>query len=523
MTDVVRPAVVAEDRDSGDMSARHLDDNVDGKRGSWLVRHMTALTVASALVTPLLYLFYVNHYSLNVFQFDDWGSVGFLNAAIHGHLTFNELWVQHHEDRLFLQNIILVLFAFIDRFDLRSVILAGAAVFIATYGLLLVLFQRYISTPLKPIPVLIVGVVWFSIGDFSNALTLSLALYLQLFFFLAMLVAFVVPNKHRGLWFSIALVAAIASSLSVIQGFLVWPLGAICILWCQPWARRAQWEVGIWILAMVGTLVVYLPGYQGSGCDIAHCSVSGSLAHPGLTVQSFLVVLGGVIPGGAPLGGPGASSFGRFEVVGLALLAASAFIVIQSWRNRSTRERIPLPMLLICFCLLADAMTVLGRSAVGLDALVNSNRYMLPNQILLVAIIMYAWAHLPNPRLISRERLWRASMTWLALFLLGILVVAQVSISTSFGLANGRAENHFLTQQARLLINLDKVPVQDRSCELSDVLWLGLAPASTYSAQRLVAEKDRFGEFQSNSYYEKLGPPPLLPICSKAGGSAPPF
>jgi len=300
MTDVVKPAVVAEDRDSGDMSARHLDDNVDGKRSSWLVGHMTALTVASALVTPLLYLFYVNHYALNVFQFDDWGSVGFLNAAIHGHLTFNELWVQHHEDRLFLQNIILVLFAFIDRFDLRSVILAGAAVFIATYGLLLVLFQRYISTPLKPIPVLIVGLVWFSIGDFSNALTLSLALYLQLFFFLAMLVAFVVPNKHRGFWFSIAVVAAIASSLSVIQGFLVWPMGAICIFWCQPWARRAKLEVGVWILAMVGTLVVYLPGYQGSGCDIAHCSVSGSLAHPGLTVQSFLVVLGGVIPGEHP-------------------------------------------------------------------------------------------------------------------------------------------------------------------------------------------------------------------------------
>ena len=240
---------------------------------------------------------------------------------------------------------------------------------------------------------------------------------------------------------------------------------------------------------MVGTLVVYLPGYRGSGCDIAHCSVSSSLAHPGLTVQSFLVVLGGVIPGGAPLGGPGASSFGRFEAVGLALLAASVFIVIQSWRNRSTRERIPLPMLLICFCLLVDTMTVLGRSAEGLGTLVNSNRYMLPNQILLVAIIMYAWARLPKMRVISREGLWRVSITWFPLFLLGVLVIAQVSISTSFGLSEGRAENHFLTQQARLLINLDKVPVQDRTCELSYVLWLGLAAPSTYSAQRLAAEK----------------------------------
>ncbi len=523
MTDGVKAAVVEEDRDSGDMSAWHLGDNVDGKRGSWLVRYNTALTVASACVTPILYLLYVNHYALNVFQFDDWTSVGFLDAAIHGHLTLNQLWVQHHEDRLFLQNVILVPFAFIDHFDLRSIIFAGAAVYIAAYSLLLILFQRYISTPLKPIPVLIVGLVWFSIGDFYNALTLSLALYLEFFFFLAMLFAIFVPNKHRGLWFSIALVAAISASLSVIQGFFLWPIGAICILWCQPWARRAQLEVSVWILAMVCSLVVYLPGYQGSGCDLANCSVSGSLAHPVSTVQSFLVVLGGVIPGGAPLVGPAESSFGRFEVVGLALLTASVFIVIQSWRNRSNRERIPLPALLICFCILVDVMTVLGRSAEGLGALVNSNRYMLPNQILLVAIIMYAWAHLPNVRAISRERLWRESLSWLALFLLGILLVAQVSISTSFGLSNGRAENHFLAQQARLLINLDKVPVQDRSCELSYVLWLGLAPASAYGNQRLVAEKDRFGEFQSNSYYEKLGPPPLLRICSKAGGSAPPF
>ena len=199
--------------------------------------------------------------------------------------------------------------------------------------------------------------------------------------------------------------------------------------------------------------------------------------------------------------------------------------MIQSWRNRSTRERIPLPMLLICFCLLADAMTVLGRSAVGLDALVNSNRYMLPNQILLVAIIMYAWAHLPNARLISRERLWRASMTWLALFLLGILVVAQVSISTSFGLANGRAENHFLTQQARLLINLGQ----------------SARPGSFLRTQRRTLARSRsprcLHTVLSGSWRKRIGLASFSPtrttknsdrphssrFAQKAGGSAPPF
>jgi hypothetical protein len=181
-------------------------------------------------------------------------------------------------------------------------------------------------------------------------------------------------------------------------------------------------------------------------------------------------------------------------------------------------------MLVICFCLLFDALTVLGRTAEGLAALVNSNRYIMPNLILLVAIAMYAFANLPPLRLSSTDRARREVLTWFALFLLAVFVVIQVSVSTSFGLTNGRAEDHFLTEQARLLINLDKVLVQDRSCEITNVVWLGLVPASTYLREEKLAAKDQLGEFQPNSYhyYRTLGPPPLLQICSEASVSGTP-
>ena len=466
-------------------------------------------------MTPILYLLYVNHYALNVFQLDDWSTVGFMDSALHGHLTLSQLWTQHHEDRLFLSNAVSVAFAFIDRSDLRSIIFVSAAVLIASYGIVLALFRRYIRRRLTPIPVLVIGAIWFSIGDFSNALfAIQLALYFVVFFFFCVLFALLVPGTHRATWFAVAVLAAAAGSLSSLEGFIAWPIGAICILWCQPWTRRARWEIGIWAVAAITMLAIYLPGYQGSGCDIANCSIGASFAHPVGAGESFLVLLGGVVPGGYPFGGI-VHNFARFELVGLALLAVSVFIIIQSWRYRTTREHMPLPMLVICFCLLFDVATVLGRTAEGLAALVNSNRYIMPNLILLVAIVMYTYAHGPSLRRpFSRTR--REVLTFAGLFLLAGFLIVQVVLSTSFGLNNGRAEDHFLTEQARLLVNLDNVPVQYRSCELTNVLWLGLAPASTYAAQEKTAARDQFGEFRPNTYrhYLTLGPPPLLKVCT---------
>ena len=141
--------------------------------------------------------------------------------------------------RLCLSNIIAVALGSLDQLDTRSIMFVSCVVLIRGYVVLLALFRRYLQRPLTPLPVLVVGLIWFTFADVQNALwAIEVSWFLPIFCFVATVYSLVVPNKHRELWFVVAAVASVAASVSIIQGFIVWPLGAICIVWCQPWGRR---------------------------------------------------------------------------------------------------------------------------------------------------------------------------------------------------------------------------------------------------------------------------------------------
>ena len=78
---------------------------------------------------------------------------------------------------------------------------------------------------------------------------------------------------------------------------------------------------------------------------------------------------------------------------------------------------------------------------------------------------------------------------------------------------NGAAAQRMFTLDARLWVNLDRVPTADRSCEVDQILWAGL---SDERAPRIPAE-DQLGEFGPSTYhyYRTMGPPPLVPSCVK--------
>lgn len=196
--------------------------------GSWVNRHNAIITAAAAAVTPILYLLFVNHYAVDALFADDWTVVPLAHAAIDGHLALSQLWGQYNESRLFVGNMVDAFFAITDRYDVRSLIFLSAVLFIATYVLLLALFWKYLGNRLTPVPVLAIGIIWFSLADIQNSLwAFQVSWYLTLFFLVAMMFALLVPEGHRTLWLAVALIAALAASLSTIQGFLGWPLGAI--------------------------------------------------------------------------------------------------------------------------------------------------------------------------------------------------------------------------------------------------------------------------------------------------------
>ena len=485
--------------------------NYGDSMAGWIDRWNTILTCVAALIAPVIYFSYVDHYGVNSFFFDVYKTFAAMNAAIHHQPVGGLIWQQDTEGRQVLSNSAFAGFAVLDHANVRAILLFSALVLALAYVLLLALYRRYIGSRLTPLPVLVIGLVWFSLADVGNALfAYQLSCYFVLLSVVSMLYALLVANKHHGLWFAIGVFAAICSSLSFLNGFLAWPLGLVCILWTGSRARRTMYEVAAWLISMLCLVAIYFRGYRATGCaPIAHCSIGDSLSHPVPMIRVFLVLLGGVLPGGYY--GPEVHDTTRFEVLGAALLAGAVFVIIQSWRYRSTREVMPLPMLLVLFGLLWDAMIALGRTGYGVDLVIGLNRYVMPNIVLLTGLAMYALAHAPRLLLASRGNTRATVLTWVMFSLLALFLVGQIAQSTDFGLVNGAAAQRMFTLEARLWVNLDRVPIADRRCEVDQILWAGLFDAS---APRIPVE-DHLGEFGPSAYryYRAMGPPPLDPSC----------
>jgi hypothetical protein len=272
--------------------------------------------------------------------------------------------------------------------------------------------------------------------------------------------------------------------------------------------------------AMLCTAVFYFPGYSfnNNGClPASSCSPSIAFHHPATAIRYFFALIGNVVPGGV-VSFPSVRNAGRFELVGAVLFAVAVFIIVQSWRRRTSREQIPLPLMLIAFSLAFDVTVALGRSGVGPAGAVNNNRYVMANLILLVGIVIYVWKP-PVARAVGGSR--QAYAYRLVLVALAIFLVVQVKTATSFGLTNGRITHGLTSESARFFVNLDRLPAPDRSCSTGVVLFFQPGAPESFSLKLAGAVEDKLGEFQPGTYhyYRAQGPQavPLNCLAKSAG------
>jgi hypothetical protein len=502
-------------------------DGVSGTFRSWAHRRNTGLTVAAAAVAPILYLLFIDRYATNSFFGDDWSTAVLVHAALHGHLSLSQLWTQYNETRLFVGNSIDVLFGLVDHFDIRAVLFFSAVVLIASYAVLLVTVRRYLGGRLTPVPTLVIGGIWFSLADVQNALwAFQVSWYVTVFLFTVMLYALLVPEDRRLLWFSLALLAAFGASLTTVQGFLLWPLGAICLLWDRsdpqrggsgsPHRHRDRIEMAAWITGMLIAIALYLPGYKfnDDACIPASgCTFTAGFHHPIKTIRYFFALIGNVIPGKF-IDHPVMSAT-RFEVVGVLLFAVAALILVDSWSRRRSKELLPFPLLLIGYSLAFDVTIAMSRSGPGPQSAVINNRYVMPNLILLTGVFIYAWARI-SARGSTASHPWPRRGAWLAYMALAIFLVVQVVASTGFGLSSGQATRESRTTSARFFVNVDRVPHAVRGCNAYLLIYAQPGAVLSFAVRLRDATEDQLGEFRPASYsaYRALGPPALIPACA---------
>jgi len=497
-----------------------VDEPTQGGRTpllTWIDRNNRALTFVVGVIPPTLYLIFVNRYAVNSLQGDEWNQLAFLHAALHGHLSMGELWSQYGEPRIPLVRAYLLIFATFDHLDLRTVILGNALLFIVAYGMLLLVFRRYLGGRLTPVPVLAVGLIWFSLADVQNALWgFEVGWYLVTLGFVCMLGALLLPRGRSALWLAVAILAAVFATLAWIQGFVAWPVGLLCLVWTGSHRSNRIRAGAVWCGSTLVMVLIYFLGYNRtiSSCKpVFGCIPTDPLTHPVAAARFLLVLIGNAVPGGFTDGAP--HSYLRFEIVGAVLLAGAVYVIFQSWRWREQSERLPLPLLLVTFSLLFDATLVWGRVGAGPPGAINSNRYVMPNVILVVGIVMFAWAHRPWGRPSPASPSARRTLEWAALALVGVLVALQVVIATDFGIRGANLLKSFGTGRGQLTVNWNRVPPGIRSCEAVGLFVQGdLVP---------LAASDRLGEFGPTSYwyFRNLGPPAALGPCAKLTPSPP--
>ena len=230
------------------------------------------------------------------------------------------------------------------------------------------------------------------------------------------------------------MVLGILASLSSVQGLLIWPSLAPFFL------HRTKTDRLQWLVAGFFTIGVYLLGFN--------FGISGgpgylyALTHPVIALKYFFVACSGIFA--ISNNSPG----GYFEagVLGIVLFGAAVYSLFLWWRH-------PRDILLqstaawILFALFFDLLLVIGRSGFGIPQALSS-RYTTYNLLLLVAVyVTFVRAYLiekhPQPKYA------------LALGVVGLLMVIQVSAGTRIGLLQGYGTFQNRIQAADLVVNYE--------------------------------------------------------------------
>lgn len=456
------------DRDDLEVLGRIEPDGLTSpSRSRGRMFRIKALGLAAAMIiTPALYLAFVIHYSVNVPAQDDWTVVPLIHAALHGQLTFGALWKLHDENRMLFPNLVFVGLGVLSRDDINVLTGVSAAIFVVTFFIFLVLFRSYRGRPLTPLVVLVLGVVWFSLEAWYNALWgFQLAWYLILFCLMGLL--YLLLERTSRLAYVSGVAAAVIGSFSFLWGLVLWPVGALCIAWMLPggprlWVRSRR--LFLWVAAMVCTTVAALWGYNFKplGCLVGgkfefYCSGSTltfALHHPVQMAEYVLLELGNVIPNSNE------RTIWLTGVLGAVMFILAVAVVTVSARSRHHAHNC-LPAALIVFGLLFDLLTAIARVQFltgGSTGGATTSTYTMPNLLILLAFITYAWDHFELGRM-------RRPSTRMAVGLGATsFLVAQLAVSTHTGIVQARAWDQLQTSNARLIVNLNEVPARERLC-----------------------------------------------------------
>jgi hypothetical protein len=297
---------------------------------------------------------FVHHYTANALYSDQWTDVSVVHQLRAGMLTFNDLWGQHNENRVFFPHLVVLALAQTTHLNVVIESFISAALWWVT-AILLVIAHHRRSTGLSWLwytPIALVFASAVPLGDTLFGFNLSWFMAVA-----ALAVAlFLLDRSNPTKWVAcIAILVAVAGSYSTLQGLLIWPAGLVLLLI----HRRSKAWLAAWSGSAILTFVVFLIGYR-----LPTSSGTGPSGFGG-SVRFFFSSLGNVID----TTGSG-SNDGTLLVLGVLIFVVAVGALTYSVRHPSHGSA--LGSGLITFGLLFAVVSSFGRSRLGLE---SANRY----------------------------------------------------------------------------------------------------------------------------------------------------
>lgn len=507
------------------MLAPHEGTAASASTDSLNRRRRSRAIVGLAAATPAaLYMLYVAHYSQNVPRGDDWNLIPVAAGARSHHLSLSDIWMQYSNNRIPLVKLTIAASGYLDHLNLWHLILLSAGLHVASFLVMLLTFRSYVRRPVTALDVLALGAIWFSVADVENSLwAFQVGWYLVLFFLAVMTSCLVLRHKHPNICFTAAIVVAMLAPLGGVQGFAMWPVGLICILWARPRGRRTYGEIAIWLCAAALIVAVYVHNFDFTtgkavceleGGNAEKCGFAYGLSHP-LEFGKFAAALAGNVVPTLP-----GTYVNEHAALGAVIWLVAGYVIAQSVRRRRSQPN-PLPVAIILFASQFDLMIAMSRFDQGALAS-GRNWYTMPNVLLLFGIVVYAFGHIPDFSCIRERDDRRPAVNAVLFCAFACFLVFQCIAATNFGLGYGRVVRDNTMVIARVITNLDRLPATSRDC------YMGTAVGATppfYGAvrdARLLLEQHHLSLFSGSvEDYRRLGPS-VISACDKPTGTEQP-
>ncbi len=329
------------------------------RRTPWL----TILAVIGFALPVSAYLWFIQHYGVNVIWRDQWSDVNLIALSHSGKLSLAALWAPHNENRLLFPNLIMLGIAFGTHLNLFVEMYLSAVLLVGAIALLIITHRRRSpSTPwLLYCPV---AIVLLSFVQFEDTLSgFQICWYLVM---AALALSLYLLDRETLTWTAVvaAVAVGVVGSYSAFLGLLIWPVGLILLLY----RKRPRAFLFTWVSAAVVTAALFFYNLNVEAYGNSTGSTRASIEHPVVAIKFFFLALGDVIgsrlPVPNPVGGPYASRSVNVAILllGLVIFVLAVWALIRHGLRRDETSPRPIGIALIVFGLLFAASTAFERA-----------------------------------------------------------------------------------------------------------------------------------------------------------------